>query len=532
MPEIIFSPSNKKSKQKQGRTILSYIQELGLTISASCGGRGICRGCLIKTDQTENLNDLTKIEKEIIKDHKYRLACQAKIVREIEDIFIEIPEFRKYKILTKGKTKKISLNPFVKKKRSIISSKVFWENNELDKYKGEIYGLALDIGTTTISMSWINLETGEERFVSSVLNPQMSYGDNVIDRINYAKTKNQNHLRKALVDRINEMIIQGPVKSHHIYEIVAVGNTVMRDIFVDHSITKLGETPFEPISKESVQKLAKEIGILINPKAKVYSLPIIGHFVGADALAVILSTEMYNSQETTMAIDIGTNTEIAIGNKDKIIVTSCASGPAFEGSGIKCGTGAIEGAISQIKIKDDLTVEYETIDDASPSGICGSGLIDIIAEMLHRNVIDSKGKFLKRENKFIIKENGKKIFIDGEDVDNLKLAKAAIYVGSKAVMKHYEAELKDVEKLYLAGAFGNYIDPSNAIKIGMLPDISLKKIERVGNAAIEGAKQSLIAKEKRKDAEEIPKKTKHIRLEMEKNFHDRFVNGLFFNKHE
>jgi uncharacterized 2Fe-2S/4Fe-4S cluster protein (DUF4445 family) len=497
MPEIIFAPSNKKAKLEQGRTILSYIQELGINISASCGGRGICRGCLIKIDQTNNLNDLTKIEKEFIKDQKYRLACQAQIIGETNDIFVEIPEFRKYKILTKGITKKISLNPFVKKKRSIIGSKVFWKNNEIEKYKGEIYGLALDIGTTTISMSWIDLETGLERFVSSVLNPQMSYGDNVIDRINYAKTKDQNHLRKVLVDRINEMIIQGPIKSDHIYEIVAVGNTVMRDILIDHSIASLGEAPFEPISKESIQKFAKEIGILINTKANFYSPPIIDHFVGADALAVILSTEMYQSQETIMAIDIGTNTEIAIGNKEQIIVTSCASGPAFEGSGIKCGTGAIEGAISQIEIKDDLTIEYETIDDASPRGICGSGLIDILAEMLDRNIIDEKGKFSESKNKFIIKENRKPIFIDGEDIDNLKLAKAAIYVGSKAVMRHYGAELKDVERLYLAGAFGNYIDPANAIKIGMLPDFSLKKVERVGNAAIEGAKQSLIAEEKR-----------------------------------
>ncbi|MCW4042564.1 MAG: ATP-binding protein, partial [Candidatus Bathyarchaeota archaeon] len=221
-----------------------------------------------------------------------------------------------------------------------------------------------------------------------------------------------------------------------------------------------------------------------------------------------------------------------IGNREKIIVTSCASGPAFEGSGIKCGTGAIEGAISQIEIKDDLSIEYETIDDASPSGICGSGLIDVLAEMLDRNIIDKKGKFLKGENRFTIKENGKPIFIDGEDIDNLKLAKAAIHVGTKAVMRHYGVELKDVERLCLAGAFGNYIDPIKAIEIGMLPDISLEKVERVGNAAIEGARQALISKEKRKDAEVIPKKTKHIRLEMEKNFQDQFVNGLLFDKYE
>ncbi len=232
-----------------------------------------------------------------------------------------------------------------------------------------------------------------------------------------------------------------------------------------------------------------------------------------------------------MAIDLGTNTEIAIGNDDKIIVTSCASGPAFEGSGLKCGTGAVGGAIEKIEIDDDLKVKCETIDKIPPIGICGSGLIDAIAQMLDKGIIDWMGKFTKGEKELVIAENEDRIFLDGEDIDNLKLAKSAISVGAKVVMKHYGVDVKDVEKVYLAGAFGTYIDLDNAVKIGMLPDVSPEKIDKVGNAAVEGARQVLISQEKRKEAEEISKKIGHISLEMEEDFQYKFMEELGFDKY-
>jgi uncharacterized 2Fe-2S/4Fe-4S cluster protein (DUF4445 family) len=311
-----------------------------------------------------------------------------------------------------------------------------------------------------------------------------------------------------------------------------VGNSAMRDLFIGHPVEGLGEAPFKPFSEAAVNKMAKDLEITINPRANVYALPLIGHFVGADALGVILATEMHKSPAITMAIDIGTNTEIAIGNKDEIIITSCASGPAFEGSGLKCGIGAIEGAIQKVEISDDLKAKYETIGNMPPIGICGSGLIDALARMLDTGIIDWTGKLSKGEKEFVIAEDGNRIFLDGEDIDNLKLAKSAICVGMKVVMKHYGVNVKDIEKLYVAGAFGTYINSENALKIGMLPDIPLEKIDKVGNAAVEGARQVLISQKKRKEAEEISKKIKHIRLEMEKNFQYKFMRELGFDKYK
>ena len=524
---IVVTSHGKKTKLTKGKTLLSHIQELGIHINASCGGQGKCRGCLVKVDGLESLSPMTEAEKEAIKSPGYRLACQAVVVKEDVDIYVEVPKYAK--ILEKGRRKEVPLNPVVKRKLTPLGEKIFWKNKEIASYEGELYGLALDIGTTTLAMRWVNLESGEEVFSLSMLNPQIDYGDNVIDRINYARTVGQEPLEQAIRNGINQMIQKGPVNPNHIYEMVVVGNTTMRDIFIGHPVKSLGEAPFEPVSLSSVNTTAKDLGITINPNANVYALPLIGHFVGADTLAVILVTEMHKNSEITMAIDIGTNTEIAIGNKDKIIVTSCASGPAFEGAGVKCGVGAVEGAIQKVEITPDLKVKYETIGNVSPIGICGSGLIDALAHMLEKGIIDYTGK-LSNGNEFVLAENGKRIFLDGEDIDNLKLAKAAICVGSKILMKHYKVSVEDVKKLYLAGAFGTYINSEHALKIGMLPEIPPDRIEKVGNAAIEGATEVLVSEERRKEVEEISKKVKHIRLETEEDFHTMFVESLVFEK--
>jgi uncharacterized 2Fe-2S/4Fe-4S cluster protein (DUF4445 family) len=528
MGELVVKPENKRIGLEKGETLLSHLQSLGVNINAYCGGKGECGACLVKVEHgMEYLSLMTDLEKGFVKKPGYRLACQAKTLREDVEIYVEIPRYAKYKILERGRKKRIPPNPMVRVE-GFPSKKVYWLGRLLGEYEGELYGLALDIGTTTISMYWVNLETGDETFVASMQNPQVRFGDNVIDRISYARMKGQEYLEKTIREAVNELIQYGPVKPDHIYEMVAVGNSVMRDIFIGHPVKKLGEAPFKPLSENSVNKTAKELGININPEANVYALPLIGHFVGADALAVVLATEMYKSSAVTMAIDIGTNTEIMVGNKSRIVAASAASGPAFEGSGIKCGTGAISGAIQKVEIDENLKVKYETIDQMPPIGICGSGLIDALAQMLDRKILDWTGKFTLSENRFIIAHGENPVFLDGEDVDKLKLAKAAIAVGIRVVMRHYGVTVDGIERLYLAGAFGTYIDPVNAMKIGMLPDIPLSKIERVGNAALEGARQALISQEKRREAEAVSKMIEHVRLELEKDFQDIFAEELCF----
>jgi uncharacterized 2Fe-2S/4Fe-4S cluster protein (DUF4445 family) len=533
MGQITVNPGSKKAELKKGRTILSYIQELGIHINASCGGLGICKGCLVRITGAEYLNQQSEIECESIKTPDKRLACQAKVINEDGNITVEVPTIAKYKILEKGISKNIPFDPMVRLKKSPSGEKVYWQNIEIGEYQDEIYGIALDVGTTTVSMYWVDLETGQEHLVSSILNPQIGYGDNIIDRIKYTMVSNQSHLEKAVREGVNEMIRRGPIDPSHIYEMVVVGNTAMRDIFIGHSVKKLGQAPYDPVSRDAVNRKGQELDLEINPKANVYALSLIGHFVGADALGVVLSTEMYKNHKITMAIDIGTNTEIVMGNRDKLLATSCASGPAFEGYGIKCGTGAIEGAIQEIEIGDDLKATYKTIGDKQAIGICGSGIIDLLAQMLDKEIIDWRGKFLKGEREYLVTigANGDRIFLDGRDIDNLKLAKSAIAVGIKVLMRKYGIDLNDIKELYLAGAFGNYINTVNAIRVGMLPDISLERIVKVGNAAIEGARQALISKDKRAEAEKISKNIEHISLESEKDFQERFVEELSFNRY-
>jgi uncharacterized 2Fe-2S/4Fe-4S cluster protein (DUF4445 family) len=462
----------------------------------------------------------------------FRLACQTKIVREDLDIRVEVPRYAKYQVLVRGRRADVPLEPLVRHIPEPPKPGVYLGGRYLGDYEGELYGLALDIGTTTLSVYWVDLERGVERYVASMLNPQVRYGDNVIDRVAYARAWGQEYLERTIREAVNELVDSGPVAPEHIYQLVAVGNTVMRDLFIGHSVAPLGTAPYEPVSTGPVSLDARRLGLNINPQAEVYALPLLGHFVGADALAVILATRMHLREEITMAIDIGTNTEIMLGNRDRILVASCASGPAFEGAGIKWGTGAVEGAIQRIHIEPDGRVVYKTIGNKPPVGICGSGLIDALASLLERGIINWRGRFTDGSSRFVVARNSEDIFLDGEDIDNLKLAKAAIAVGTQVLMKHYGVKPQDIAKLFLAGAFGTYIDPANARKIGMLPEIPLKRVVKVGNAAIEGARQVLISRRKREEAEGIPRLVRHIRLELEEDFHDRFVGELAFTRYQ
>jgi uncharacterized 2Fe-2S/4Fe-4S cluster protein (DUF4445 family) len=301
----------------------------------------------------------------------------------------------------------------------------------------------------------------------------------------------------------------------------------MRDLFFGYSVESLGRSPFEPLSVEPVRKMANELRLVANPQARVYGLPLIGGFVGADALAVVLATGMCKQEKISIAIDIGTNTEIVLGNRDKLMATSCAAGPAFEGSSITHGICGVSGAIKEVQIEQGTAV-YKTIGYADPVGICGSGLIDTLAELLENHMINGKGKFYGDNKEFSI---AGRIGLSEEDIDQLNLAKTAVSVGIKILVERYGIELGDIESVFLAGAFGYYINVENAIRMGLLPPIELEKVEKVGNAAVEGARQALISKIKRADAEAIAKRIEHIKLEEEADFIEKFVGELYFQKY-
>ena len=345
--EIIFKGARKKAELVEGKTILSYLQELGININASCGGEGKCGHCVVVVESAPGaLSKKTEAERNFISDDGHRLACQAKIVNIDEPVYVQVPR-RVYCILESSDFREVPVEPLVRKE----GERVFYESEDVGEYTGEVHGIAIDIGTTTLGMYLVDLETGKVLSVISRENPQTKYGDNVISRIEYAR-KGREMLEREIRDVVNEMI-STLTDPGSVYEIVVVGNPVMRDLFFGCSVESLGKSPYEPLRVEAVHKTAKELGIKVNPKARVYGPPLIGSFVGADALAVMLATEMCKSEKICMAIDIGTNTEIVLGNRDRLIATSCAAGPAFEGSSITHGICGVNGAIKEVRIENE-----------------------------------------------------------------------------------------------------------------------------------------------------------------------------------
>jgi len=531
--KIIFRDGQtREAELVAGRTILSYLQELGIEIDASCAGEGKCGQCIVEVDAPPDaLSAVTDSERKFIKAENQRLACQARILRTDKQIYVRVPKSGYY-ILESGEYRWIPIEPFVHRE----GERVFYNSTYMGDYTGALYGIAIDIGTTTLAAYLVDLETGKVVSVSSRQNPQTKYGNNVISRIEYAR---QGHdiLVREIRTAVNEMIanMSNVTKAkENIYELVIVGNPVMRDLFFGFSVESLGKSPYEPESTEPVVATAKELQLTANPEARVYGLPLIGSFVGADALAVVLATEMYLSKGICLALDVGTNTEIVLGNRERLIATSAASGPAFEGASISCGVGAVQGAIKEVRIVDG-SIKYKTIGDAPPVGICGSGLIDVLAELLEHGMIDGRGKFTftgdegEGEGKELRIADGIKLL--ETDIDQLNLAKTAIAVGVRVLLEKYGISFDDIELLLLAGGFVNFANTDNAIRIGLLPPISREKVKKVGNAALEGARQALVSKRKRSEAEEVAKRIEHIKLEEEQDFMEKFVSELYFQNY-
>jgi len=519
--KIFFKESGLSADLVAGKTILEYARELGVEINAPCNGEGKCNQCLVEVDSAPGaLSPMTEVERKVIEGEVHRLACQARVLRTTEPICVRVPR-RSYCILESGRLWEIPIAPMVHRE----GDRVLYGADDISAYAGELYGIALDIGTTTLAMYLVDLETGHVLSVISQENPQTRYASNVISRIEFARTGRRKLVRELIIV-LNEMItaLTAPEK---VYELVVVGNSVMRDLFFGFSVEPLGRSPYEPVSTKAVYKAAHELGLTAHPKAAVYGLPLIGSFIGADTLAMVLATNMYRSRKLALAIDIGTNTEIVLGNQDRLIATSCAAGPAFEGCSVKYGIGGISGAIKEVRLVKG-KARYKTILNAPPIGICGSGLIDILAELLEHRLIDGRGKFYGTEKEFKIDRG---ITLSEADIDQLNLAKSAVAVGIKILLDRYGVALGDIDLIYLAGAFGNYTNLRNAMRIGLLPPIKRSKIEKVGNAAIEGARQALVSVRKREDGEALAARIEHIKLEEERDFIEKFVGELYFQQY-
>ncbi len=609
-----FPPVEKEVTKKV--SLLNVLLDMGVNLTSICGGKGVCGKCKIKVNSgKEYLNKVTPLEhkqlspKEI--NEGYRLSCRA-VLESLEGVVeVEVPQtslLRKQVLQVKGVEKKVEINPLVKKyflqlpkptlnspysdedriinalidKEGVARERIRfsfpllrdlpkilrdgkWEvtvtlrgNEIISVEKGdttnEIYGFAVDVGTTKVAGFLVNLKTGETLVSSAIMNPQIVYGEDVISRISYVienGEKGLEELQKEIVKGINKLILdccgKARVKEEEIYEHVLVGNTCMQLLFLGIWPQYLAFSPYTPVIRRGISVESEKLGIIGHPRSKTYFLPVIGGFVGADNVAVIIATDILESEKKIMAIDIGTNTEIDLGNKEQVMAASCASGPAFEGMHIKHGMKAAEGAIERVNINPfnvDI-VDYVTIGETEPIGLCGSAMVDIVANLYKTGLINNKGTFNKEMMKeterlrkasegyeFVIawkKDTGmnEDIVFTQKDVREIQKAKAAIYTGSYLLMQETGIKEKEINKVLIAGAFGNYIDPENARLIGMYPEFPLKKIEVIGNAAGTGARLALISKEMRNKAEEASKKVKYLELGAHKNFNNEYLKALY-----
>lgn len=594
---IIKNQSEQKEVEiHDGITILKAIEKAGISIQAPCGGNGICGKCQVRLIPGET--DLSEVQDNFV------LACQTKITR---DLIIELPEKnvqKKLRILERGIQRPIKLNPVVKKIylelpppsledqradlerildtfQAVHNAEITFSSDILAKipatvrafdykitaiiYQNKIinidpgdtsqvlFGVAIDIGTTTVAGLLVDLITGDILASASRTNPQITHGDDVVSRIDYSEKPQglkrlSTEIRECLNSIIQELCFKTKVNPMNIYELTIAGNTTMTHLF--HAIPpgNIARAPYLPVFSQAILRNVREVELLINPSGLVYTLPNIAGFVGADTSAAILAAGMHLSNKAMLLIDIGTNGEIALGNRDKILVCSTAAGPAFEGARLTFGMRAMNGAIEQVEINDKLNLNI--IGNQKPAGICGSGVIDLLAELLKVGLIDETGQLIipqepeptisneikkriqssQKGNQFILSDqtDPEIIYLNQRDIREIQLAKAAIWAGFNVLLQLYPLATENLEAVLLAGAFGNYIRRQQARRIGLLPKLPDEKIHFIGNAAIEGALRVLLSKEERLTLEKITRQIQYVELSGRADFQENYIMGMFF----
>jgi len=422
----------------------------------------------------------------------------------------------------------------------------------------EKYGFVIDIGTTTVAVYLVDMTTGKAIDAEGIANPQRVYGADVISRITAAGQpggleKLQRLMLEGLSEAMDKMLVRSGRSAQHIYTAVVVGNTTMSHLFLGVDPANLALAPFIPCYRPSVTLKGKSLGLPMLPEGYVHVLANISGYVGSDTLGVIMATRLWEQEGVSLAVDIGTNGEIILGSKDWILACSAAAGPAFEGAHIEQGMRAGEGAVEKVSLEDD-TVTLGVIGKAAPQGLCGSGLIDAVAELIRTGLITKTGSFITDKDKgfsqplasrlrvtasnireFVLAWQGeygntRDIVITQKDIRELQLAKAAIAAGIEILLNEVQIKASQVDRLYLAGAFGNYLDRNNAVVLGLFPGIPVDKIIPVGNAAAKGAGLCLLSAEHRNTSDRIAKLVKPVELSAHPDFNTFWIRALNFPK--
>jgi uncharacterized 2Fe-2S/4Fe-4S cluster protein (DUF4445 family) len=540
--KITFQPSGRSVFVLPGTVLLEAAEQAGFILETPCGGAGKCGKCLIRI--VSGKCQSSEHEKEVVGQERfeqgYRLACHCKADGPLT---IEVPDSSLFQsglqILSHDTGEDVEV--------------------EAGGIPGQCFGIAFDIGTTTLVGTLVDMATGTDLAVSSAVNPQTSYGDDVVSRIKKCRDDADGlrllngSIRKAVNSIISKLLKHSGVDKNAVYQIVCAGNTTMQEILCNIDPSSLGEIPFTPAVLDPVRMKAAEMKLGgVNPDADVFVFPNIGGFVGGDTVAGIVATRLDRRAEPALLVDVGTNGEIVLAHGGRLMATSVAAGPAFEGARIVAGMRAANGAVEKV-VTEDGDIKVNVIGNSKASGICGSGLLDAAAEMLRLGVLDSTGRIVDPDEltanvpdairKRIVRDNGQFSFVlvDGaktasgkplalcqKDIRELQLANGAIRAGINILLKMERLKPADLGCILLAGAFGNFIRRSNAVRIGMLPQVPSERIRFVGNTSSFGAKRALLSAAEKEYAQEIRRKTRHVDLSLSPDFQSEFSEAMLF----
>ncbi len=600
---IDFEPVGRRGQCQNNESLLECARQHGVGIVSLCGGQGSCHSCKVRI-LSGSVSELTSSEREAFSPQElkdgWRLACQtypasdcklsvpAESMPTIQRTQVEglevavspVPPVIGYHVELQIPSLS-DLQPDAERLLEALDQQHHLHCDKVDidvmrsispqlrslKWncrasvrQGEVValgpqssrqlGLAIDLGTTKIAGYLVDLSDGRTLAAKGIMNPQIGYGEDIISRImNVVRAPGKGlKLRKAAVEALNQiagdLCNEADAEKKEIVEAVVVGNTAMHHLFLGLPVRQLAYSPFVPAASSAQDIKARDLGLRIAPGAYVHLLPNIAGFVGADHVAMLLATQAWQAEEPTVALDIGTNTEVSLISKGNVTTVSCASGPAFEGGHIKDGMRAAAGAIERLRIEDD-GVQYQTVDEAPPIGICGSGVIDALAQLYLARIIDDGGRMKdghpfvrtrKKQREFVLvnreeQDGTPDIVITQGDVRELQLAKAAIRTGIQVLLETNGYSEEEIARVIIAGAFGSYIDISSAIVIGLLPSIPLDRIHQVGNAAGMGAKLALISLDSRTQARDVALCVQYVELASAHDFTQAFVAASYLGRY-
>jgi uncharacterized 2Fe-2S/4Fe-4S cluster protein (DUF4445 family) len=508
---------HRKARVPEGRTLFECAESVGVQVPTSCVKQGKCRECLLEIEEgAELLSPRTPEEAHL--GQKFRLACRTRVVA---DGRVRCHTMRRgsMRVLDEASglpDRPVSLDPVVR----------------------EGHGIALDLGTTTVAMRLYDLGTGRLVASQSFENPQRFGGSDVMARIHYDSRHRGRLLQRTLLGYLRHAIERFEVPEASIRDMVVAANTTMRDLFFGLDVQSIGQKPYRSLTEHellsgarrttALSVDAKRLRLPLHPEASVYGLPLLGSHVGADAAAGLLATGIAERSEVSVVMDIGTNTELLAGNRDRIVAASCPAGPAFEGGGVLCGMPGLDGAIERVGIGPDGSVSIRVIGGGAPQGICGSGLVDLLSELLRTGRMNAQGRFSDLSSRFELRPD---IAFTELDVNELAQAKGANAAGLRVVLDVLGLDFGEIDRFYLAGGFARHLDLEAARRIGLVPPLDPsgdEKLVLVGNASLEGASRALLSRSLRSELEALALKVEHVELETHPRFFDFFVEGCQF----